>query len=202
MLTVKKRKAKRKGGGRLVPFVVILIGFLLIIGILYGRKLTEKAEQLIYPTDYADIVSRYAAEYGVPENLVFAVIRSESGFDPEAESNAGAVGLMQLMPASYEWVCLKLGEEMSENGRTDPDTNIRCGTYLLSYFYAEFSDWDLAIAAFNAGDGRVKNWLNDPEISENGKLTDIPFPETKNYLNKVKNAWEAYDRLSGEFNTK
>lgn len=202
MPTKKKRKAKRNGGGKLVPLVVILIGVLLILGILYGRKLTEKAEQLVYPTEYEEIVSRYAAEFEVPENLVFAVIRSESGFDPEAESNAGAVGLMQLMPASYEWVCWRLGEETTENGRTDPETNIRCGTYLLSYFHSEFSDWELAIAAYNAGDGRVKNWLNDPEISENGKLKNIPFPETKNYLNKVKNAWEAYDRLSGESNTK
>lgn len=198
----KKRKSKRSKRGKAVPFLLILIGVLLIAGILFGRNLTEKAEEIVYPTKYEEIVSRYASEYGVPDNLIFAVIRSESGFDPEAKSSVGAVGLMQLMPASYEWVSWRLGEETTEIGRSDPEINIRCGTYLLSYFYSEFSDWDLAIAAYNAGDGRVKNWLNDPEISDNGKLTDIPFPETKNYLNKVKNAWEAYDRLSGESNTK
>lgn len=202
MAAKKKRKAKKSGNDRFFPVIVSMIGVLLICGILYGNLIAEKTERAIYPEKYEELVSRYASQFSVPETLVYAVIKTESGFDPEARSNVGAVGLMQLMPATYEWVCWRLGEEMTENGRADPETNIRCGTYLLSYFYSEFSDWDLAVAAYNAGDRRVKEWLGDPTLSENGKLKDIPFPETKKYLNKIKNAWEAYERLSTDTKTK
>ncbi len=195
-MAVRKAGKKKKKSRSAFPVVLILAAVLVIFGIVIAGRFSDGAERLVYPTGYEEYVSRYAAKFSVPESVVYAVILTESKFDPDARSGAGAVGLMQLMPATYEWCSWRLGEETVENGRNDPETNIRCGTYLLSYLYSEFGDWDTVAAAFNAGDSRVKEWLEDPEISENGRLVRIPYPETENYVKKIRKAAEAYERLA------
>ena len=156
-------------------------------------------EKSAYPREYAEYVTVYAEKYGVPEELVYAVIRTESDFESGAVSGAGAVGLMQLMPSTFKWLTDDMLFEHLESGMLyDPETNIRYGTYCLSYLYDRYGRWDLAIAAYNGGLGNVDEWLEDDRYADGeGGLKRIPFKETRQFVSRVTEAWEMYERLYG-----
>ena len=157
-------------------------------------------DQALYPREYCDFVEQYATAYDVPVNLVYAVIRTESGFDPEAVSSVGAVGLMQMMPSTFRWLTDDmLGEGLADEMLYDPETNIRYCVYYLRRLYDRYGDWLTACAAYNAGSGRVDAWLDDPTMVDlMGNLIEsrIPFEETRGYVRKIKKAYTAYERLS------
>lgn len=93
---------------------------------------------------------------------------------------------MQLMPETSKEIAQKLGEKFSEEELFNPETNIKFGCYYLGYLLNKFSgDITNAVASYNAGFNRVISWLNNPQYSSNGKLTNIPVLETKNYVKKV-----------------
>lgn len=166
----------------------------------------------VYPDSYDDIVADCSERYGVPRDIVFAVIYTESRFNPDAVSPKGACGLMQLMPDTFDWMYEKLrrkaetdmggADELSyddaaklKNDILNPETNISCGTYLLCILYSEFQDWDTAFAAYNAGIGRVRGWLKDERYSNDGRLCDIPISETEQYVKRVNRARDIYKKL-------
>ena len=133
-----------------------------------------------------DIARHASDEFSVPLSLVLAVIRTESDFRAEARSEAGAIGLMQLMPDTFLYLAREhLFEEHTAEDLYLPTDNIRYGTYYLSYLHGRFGSWSVAVAAYNAGEGRVAAWLEDPRYGENGVLVSIPFAETKAYLAAV-----------------
>ena len=178
--------------------VVIALLAIVAIGIGFLADLTITAfEKKAYPRDYAAFVETYAEAYGVPETVVYAVIHTESGFDSGAVSSAGAVGLMQMLPETFEWLTDEILFDHLESGMLyDPETNIRYGTYLLSRYYDRYGDWELAFAAYNAGPGNLDSWLADEEYADGeGGLKQIPFKETRNYVKKVQNARKIYERL-------
>lgn len=149
-----------------------------------------------YPREYEEIVSEYSVVYSVPESLIYAVIKCESGFRPDAVSSAGATGLMQLMPDTFNWVSGLCGDGEPVGDITDPDANIKYGTFYLNFLYDRFGNWETAIAAYNAGHGRVANWLKDSRYSDDGvTLKEIPIKETENYVKKVTDNWEQYKKL-------
>ena len=154
-------------------------------------------EKRSYPREYTEYVETYAEQYGVPETLIFAIIRTESSFDSGAVSSAGAVGLMQMMPATFAWLTDEILFDHLESGMLyDPETNIKYGTYLLSRLYDRYGDWDLTLAAYNGGVGNVDKWLEDPAYSDGeGGLKKIPFKETRNFVKKVSDAKKTYERL-------
>ena len=149
---------------------------------------------LVYvPKKYSDYVARYAAEYGVEEELAYAVIRAESNFREDAVSPAGARGLMQLMPSTAQFISECVGEDLSPD---DPQDNIRMGVWYLSYLAGKFGGQTEVLAAYNAGEGSVRQWLNDPRFSENGMaLSEIPLSETKQYVRRVKKFYNYYKFL-------
>ena len=151
--------------------------------------------RVIYKTDYSEYVERFSKEYGVPQSIVYAVIKTESSFHTDAVSNAGAIGLMQITPDTFDWLCSKTGEDPISSLLYDPETNIRYGTYYLSLLQHEFVAWDTVYAAYNAGRTRVKGWLSTEEYNNNGRLRNIPFSETENYIKKVNKAKSIYERL-------
>lgn len=177
--------------------VIALLAVLAIgLGLLADFAITC-FEKRAYPQKYADYVETYAQQYGVPESLVYAVIHTESGFDSGAVSPVGAVGLMQLMPDTFEWLTDEILFDHLESGMLyDPETNIKYGTYLLSRLYDRYGDWDLTLAAYNGGVGNVDKWLEDPAYSDGeGGLKKIPFKETRNFVKKVSDAKKTYERL-------
>ena len=154
-----------------------------------------------YPTAYSEYVNKYSEMYDVPKDVIYAVIKVESNFRYDAESNKKARGLMQLMPGTYEWVCGKLGIDPEAQSIDDPETNIMVGTWYLSYLSKEFVVWDTVFAAYNAGQGTVRVWLDDERYGKDGHLINIPFSETAAYVKKVSNAREVYIKIlerSGE----
>ena len=158
----------------------------------------NKIDENTHPLKYTDLVLKYSDEYGVPETLIYAVIKVESGFEPLAQSSAGAIGLMQMMPSTFEWLSGEehFGEYLPALSLNQPDISIRYGTYYLYYLYQKFGNWNTVLAAYNAGEGNVTKWLAVPEHSDGqGGLTYIPFDETRSYVSKVNSAIEMYQKL-------
>ncbi|MBQ3791927.1 MAG: lytic transglycosylase domain-containing protein [Clostridia bacterium] len=188
--------------------LVIIIAISLVIGFSY-QKISDSMDMSRYPrptTEYMvsgtekmtlkEIVEKYSTTYGVPEYIIYSVIRTESSFNENAVSSSGAIGLMQLKPSTFEWLVSRTKEELNPETIYSPHINVKYGTYYLSYLYTKFGKWDLAIAAYNAGQGSVSSWLENPDyVDEEGNLIVIPKEETANYLKKVKSAMEVYKRL-------
>ena len=180
--------------------ILIILALALIVGI--GVELMwSLVDRSLYPQKYSEYVSKYATEYNVPEDVIYATIKTESSFDPEAVSSAGARGLMQILPSTFEWLTgyEHLNEGLTPNMLYDPEINIRYGTYYLKYLYTKFGyNWDTACAAYNGGEGNVAEWLTDEKYSDgDGTLKDFPkgFEETKNYVKKINKARAVYLKL-------
>lgn len=176
------------------PAALLLVAAMLLGCVTLGMGAIKKK---LYPRGYADYVEKYSDLYGIDDNLIYAVIRTESGFDSGAVSNLGACGLMQLMPETFEW--LRSKDKENAEGYVDvfdPETNIRYGVFFLSIIGRRFGEERLMIAAYHAGMGRVTSWLNDRSFSCDGRTLDIiPFSDTEHYVNKVERAKRIYDSL-------
>ena len=182
-------KTKKKKG-LLLCVILALIICLAFVG-------WSLAQRLLYPLEYEEIFLKYADEYGLDPYLVAGVIHTESRFQPESVSYRGAVGLMQIMPETGEWIAGKLGETYNESQLFDPETNIRYGCWYLRFLQDRYAgDKTLTLAGYNAGQGNVARWLENPEYSSDGKTLEvIPSNETSNYVQKVMTAYEKYQSL-------
>ncbi len=175
----------------IIVILVISIGAGFIID-----GICDSIDRKTHPLEYTEYVEKYSAAYSVPKEIIYATIKTESGFKSNAVSSAGAVGLMQMMPDTFLWLCEKNGEELDAGMLYDPETNIRYGTYYLSYLYSQFGLWETVYAAYNCGPGRVKEWQeNEKYADENGILISIPIRETANYVKKMTDAVETYKKL-------
>ncbi len=178
----------------LLTLLALLLLCVIIIAIVH-----QQIEKELYPRHYANDVRRYAEQYDVPEHLIYAVIRTESNFDRDAVSSAGAIGLMQIMPDTFEWLTnYQLFDHFELGMCYDAQTNIRYGVYYLRWLYDRYGRWNEACAAYNAGPGRVDEWLTDASLTDEGGALipeNIPFSETRAYVKKVHAAQAAYDRL-------
>ncbi|MBQ4648131.1 MAG: lytic transglycosylase domain-containing protein [Clostridia bacterium] len=171
--------------------------FCLLLALTFVLCSCTAIQKTMYPLRYRELILKYSEQYDIPKDLLSALINAESGFDPEAKSSAGAVGLMQLLPTTAEEMAGRMGIEYKEETLTDPETNISYGAYYLSYLNKYVSsDWETVCAAYNAGFGRVSGWLADERYSDDGvSLKTIPFEETKNYVNKIKKSRAKYLEL-------
>ena len=149
------------------------------------------------PIQYSEYVEASSEEFGLDKYLVYAIISTESGFDPAAESSKGAVGLMQLLPETARWITEKYDLSCDPGALTDPETNIRIGCCYFSYLLSRFDgSTDLAVTAYNGGEGNVRQWLQNENYSSDGKtLYAIPYKETSRYLSKVTTRYEIYQKL-------
>lgn len=174
--------------------VLILVAVILFITL---PRIIRIVEKRLYPLpgEYISVIEKYSEEYGIPIELLCGVINTESSFDPNATSHAGAMGMMQITEDTFNWLLFKSGESHTKDALYNYETNIRFGAYFLSLLYEEFGDWDTTLAAYNAGRGRVNSWLSDGKHSKDGKLTDIPISETSEYIVKVNKASKKYDKL-------
>jgi len=170
---------------RRLAFKICLVALaLLVIAVIAGVFLVNR----YYPLRYLDIVNEHAEMFDLEPDLILAVIHAESRFNSSAVSRAGASGLMQIMESTAYWLAPQMGLDdfNYETQIFDPEVNIHIGTFYLNMLINRFGDVDVALAAYNAGSGRVRGWLGDPEFSEDGVTLDhIPFPETRNYIERV-----------------
>lgn len=172
-----KKRTKREKKKIHIALIILVLAVLMGIGTLYLK---------VFPLQYVGIIDKYAQEYGVDNHLIYAVIHTESRFDSEAISPAGAVGLMQVTEETGKFIAKKLEiPDFKVEDLKDPETNIRMGTYYLSYLQTMFQKEETVLAAYNAGPNRVKTWLLNPAYSTGDVLTNIPFKETKDYVDRV-----------------
>ncbi|MCM1059397.1 MAG: lytic transglycosylase domain-containing protein [Eubacterium sp.] len=181
----------KKLGGFLT---VILLG-LAVWAVCSAETLSKR---YLYPIEYGELVENASRETGIDKYLICAVIKTESGFSPEAESDAGARGLMQLMEDAFDWVRFRMedGRDVSYDDMYDPAYNIEYGSFLLKLLYEEYGDERTALAAYHSGRGCVNGWLEDERYSSDGRTLDkIPSETTEHYVKKVMTAYEGYTNL-------
>ena len=174
---------------------VIVFLFVFIAAIQYFKDLFMK--NYMYPKKYGVFVEKYAAEYELDENFVYAVIKCESNFDTMAKSSKNARGLMQISEKTGVWAAEEIGLENYDSQKLfDAETNIHIGCWYLKKLINQFGDIYTAAAAYNAGSGNVSLWLKDEHYSGDGKtLSHIPFRETTVYVKKIENAINGYNYL-------
>jgi len=147
-----------------------------------------------YPLKYKNYILVYSAEYNIKPPIVASVINAESSFNAAACSKSGAMGLMQILPGTGEYIAARLSvENFDDSMLLNAETNIEFGCFYLRYLMDKFTDVKTAFAAYNAGEGVVKQWLNNTDLSPDGvSLNNIPFEETKNFVDRVTRGIEVY----------
>ena len=174
---------------------------------LASGPVTREQLSLVYPEYYKEYVSKYCGEYKLAEAVMYALIRSESFFDAQVTSSAGAIGLTQLMEFTGSDIARRF--KMSEYSLTDPETNIRFGTWYLASLISRCEDSSLlGFFSYNAGITRVRRWLQSSLIEFGKKsnmpldlfLETVPFAETREYGRKLISATLAYDWLDNPDN--
>ena len=193
---MKKTKNKKK---LILTVTVLIILFVMII--LFGVfKLHTRIMEIIYPREYDNFVVLYAQEFQVDENLIYAIIKAESNFNPEAVSGKSAKGLMQLVDDTAIDIVKQLGLDMEDEEviqkLNDVDFNIMLGTKYISMLIEKYENISLALTAYNAGIGTVDTWIEKGTIKEDGSdIENIPYKETSNYVRKILRDYQMYLKI-------
>ncbi len=172
-------------------FAILLIAILLIANL-------GNIGRLIYPVKYMNYIKSSAETYNIDPYLIMSIIKSESNFDQEAVSHKSATGLMQIMEPTANWLAEKMDlSDFDYSQITDPELNIKMGCYYINYLLNSYDgNVQNALAAYNAGQGTVNEWLKNKAYSEDGKtLTNIPYPETRTYVRRIETCEKMYRLL-------
>jgi soluble lytic murein transglycosylase len=174
----------------LVPVLLIIAAVLALFPLL--PRAEEVVLRVLYPLEYERQIKSASREYGADPALVAAVIHVESRFGHESESSEGAYGLMQILPSTANFISERSG---IEGDYREPGVNIRMGTWYLGYLEGRYlGDERLMLAAYNSGEGTVDAWISEEGFDVR---RDIPYAETRNYVENVLEARETYRRLYG-----
>jgi soluble lytic murein transglycosylase len=183
-----KRRARRRRG-RWLAFGAAAVVLGLVVGILVASGAFDKAiQELTLPLHHEDVIRQQSQEKGVDAALIAAVIYAESKFS-DATSSAGARGLMQITPEAAEFIERQSGGTTFKlDDLSDPEINIRYGTFLLKELLERYDgDEAAALAAYNAGPGNADKWGGSSLT-----VSEIPFPETRAYVEEVLDKQQAY----------
>lgn len=160
--------------------------------------------RVLFPVEYSTQINGAASRHKVDPYLVAAVIKCESNWDTNAQSSAGAVGLMQLMPSTAREVA-RMGlvdtRSYDANDLSDATNNIEYGTAYLGYLQDQLGNTDEVIAAYNAGLTAVRAWGTDGSVDTSSKSSfadRIAYPETRLYVQRVSDAYQHYRELYPE----
>ncbi len=163
----------------------------------FQATVPDEARRLYYPLDYQEPIRTWAAQNRVPAYLVFGIIRQESAFDTNAQSWAGARGLMQLMPATARELAVKNGLAYSHDKLSDPAFNVRLGTTYLRQVLSMFDDnLELSLAGYNGGPYRIKRLWNESGGTELDRfLEGLGIEESKTYVKRILVLSDSYRQL-------
>jgi soluble lytic murein transglycosylase len=194
--SVNNKKSRAKRTARNIFIFLLIIGgiFILILS-----RLEYIKREYIYPKKFEQYVTHYADEYDLDENIIYAIINTESGFNPSAVSNVGARGLMQIMEDAFSWTKSRMNEDdgVTYDDMYNPELNIKYGAYLFCLLYDEYGDYETALAAYHSGRGNVNELLQNSENSSDGLVLDknIPSRATAHYVDKVMTSFENYTEI-------
>jgi soluble lytic murein transglycosylase len=170
---------------RRLAVAFVLMGAVAAAALVVVRVQPDWYERLRYPLRYDAIVRSHAENYRLDPALLAAVIYTESKFDPNAKSSAGALGLMQLLPDTAKGIALRTGgARFVVADLYDPELNIRYGSWYLRHLLDRYGDEETALAAYHAGQANVDRWR--------ARGSGIEFPETRHYVRKVERMKAVY----------
>jgi soluble lytic murein transglycosylase len=171
--------------------LLVVIGILAILP--FALRMPDAVMRTMYPLKYTATIREVSEENGLDPAFVAGVIYTESRFRPDAESRREAYGLMQLLPESARFIQRKSG---IEGDYRDPEVNIRLGTWFLGYLKDQYNgDERLMLAAYNSGEGNVDAWVSEEGFDI---AKDIPFKETRKYVDRALESQETYQELYGK----
>ena len=192
------RAARRRRQRRRTLLTIFASALIVLIALgawaLFGR---DRADLSRYPMTYAPEIRAAAEEFSLDPAYVASVVLAESSFDAEAVSSVGAIGLMQIMPATGEWIAGKLDDVFDVERLYEPSVNLRYGCWYLRFLLDRYDgDMRTASTAYHQGQGRVDDWLQDPQYSQDGRtLTAISSAVTDTYVNRIMESYEHYKEL-------
>jgi soluble lytic murein transglycosylase len=182
---------RRRRRALLVAFAAAIVAVAVVLGLPVARKAVN---ELGLPLHYQDVIRQQAAEKHLDPAFVAAVIYAETKFDART-SSAGAVGLMQILPQTAQFLAHRSGAttfRVSDLGT--PAVNIAYGSYYLRYLLDEYhNNKVLALAAYNGGESNVDSWVR-AQRGQRFAIADIPFPETRAYVERVLDVQKQYRR--------
>jgi soluble lytic murein transglycosylase len=171
--------------------LLVVIGILAILP--FALRLPDAVMRTIYPLKYTTTIREVSEENDLEPAFVASVIYTESRFRPNVESHREAYGLMQLLPQSAHFIRRKSG---IKGDYRDPKVNIKLGTWFLGYLNDRYKgDERLMLAAYNSGEGNVDAWVSDEGFDI---AKDIPYKETRDYVDRALEARQTYRELYGK----
>ena len=170
--------------------VLVLAALVAGVGVYITKTSPPWYERIRYPLRYSEYVRVHAREHRLDPALLAAVIYQESKFRSDAKSSSGAIGLMQVTPATAEGIAIRThGSAFHTSDLYDPDINIRYGSWYLANLFTKYGSERLVLAAYNAGQGNVDKWR------ANGQ--PIQFSETRAYVARVEHLRSIYREAWG-----
>jgi len=175
--------------------ILVILTLSLCIGYVY-QFIGHRMDLANHPREYSEYVQKYAAQYGVPEYVVYAVIHQVSDFQSNKVSDDGRIGLMQLSLDTFRSLTAITREELDTGILYDPETNIKYGTYYLSYLFTEHSRWKTVLSVYLFDEETVEDWCADTDnTDENGNLLRIPDDDARERVEEAEEAVELYQNL-------
>lgn len=193
------KKAKPRRHTRALRAVLSVLVLLALAATLLFSIFRQQVNNLEYPRRYSEYVEYYAGKYDIDPLILYSFIRTESNFNPNAQSNVGARGLMQITEETFDWIKTKIAptEDLTFDDLYDPETNIRFGTYFVSYCLLRYhQDLATAAAAYHSGWGTVDDLLAQADYSADGKTLDhYPYPQMRQYVRKITHSYQRYQEI-------
>src|SRR5215203_3538859 len=195
------RSRRRVVVRRIAWFRALVVVAGIVVAAVVAPRVDKAVQEVVLPLRHEDIIRQQAADKGLDPALIAGVIYTESRFRDQT-SHAGAKGLMQILPSTADDIARKSGGTAFVQGDlADPQVNISYGSFYLRYLLKRYGGNEvLAIAAYNAGEGRVDRWIFDArhDGEEFDHLRHIPFPETRHYVEQVLEVRSRYRSEYGQ----
>ena len=175
--------------------IIAIVLLALLCGYLY-QVIGHSSDLGSHPREYTEYVGRYAAEYGVPEQVIYATVLNVSDFRSNFVSDSGRIGLMQIHPETFR-VFTTMNKESFDSGMLyDPDTNLRYGAYMMSYYFTKYNRWKTVVAIMLTDEETVTRWMDDSSnTDEQGNLVTIPDKSVSRAVENIENDMEMYQKL-------
>ena len=178
-------------------FNSLILGLIVLLVTFIFLSNSDWFWDMVSPVFYKELIYKYSEIYELDPLLASAVIKVESNFQAYAQSNRGAIGLMQIMPETGKEMARRLKKKpFVASDLNNPEINIKIGLYYLARLKKQFNgDVYLALAAYNGGSANVQKWLAEKKIDTDGAVVQIPFEETKGFVQKVMLHYEWFKNV-------